>query len=173
MMWLILAFALEDKRRSRRQTTMHHYAKLLRATPTALLMLVAFLPLSTAEATPFLAGHSGSVWMGKTKNTRLLVATMEGTACSLFAPDADAYVTEGVFTKNTVSREMHSEQIGSETERMFAVSQRDPDGGADLHVVVMLKYSLLQSVSGVEMTAMPASQFPGVEKYDWPQLPSH
>lgn len=53
---------------------------------------------------------------------------------------------------------------------MFAVSQRDSADGADIHVIVLLKYSSLRTVNGIELTSILASEFPDAEK-TWPRLP--
>jgi hypothetical protein len=131
---------------------------------------IGFVEVSATQAQPFLSGRSGKVWMGKTQNTRLVIAETEEKACSLFAPDASASEVEKVFRKNAVFSELHNEKIGTEIEHMFAVSQRDSAGGADIHVMVLLKYSSLQTVNGIELTSMLASEFPDAEK-NWPRLP--
>jgi hypothetical protein len=136
-----------------------------------LLPPVGFVAVPADQAGPFLNGHAGSAWMGKTANTRLVLAESEDKACTLIAPDVDAAAEVALFRKTAVSKEIHTERNGSQVDHMFAVTQRDPDGGPDIRVMAMVRYSTLASVTGITMTALPASEFPGHE-VEWPTLPS-
>lgn len=131
---------------------------------------IGFEAIAPEKAAPFLSGRSGLAWIGKTPNARLMIAVTEGSACALFAPDASGPQIEEVFRKNATSVELHSEKIGTQIEKMFAVTQQDRGGGPDIHVMVMINSSALQGVTGVELTSMPSSRFPDAEK-NWPPRP--
>jgi hypothetical protein len=135
-----------------------------------LLPPVGFVAIPADQTVPFLNGHTGNAWMTKTNHTRLVLAEMENKACSLIAPDVDAAAEETLFLQNANSKPIHAERIGSQVEHMFAVTQRDQEGGPDIRVVAILAYSGLASVTGITMTAVPESEFPG-HGSEWPTLP--
>jgi hypothetical protein len=107
-----------------------------------------------AAAKAFLEGHTGRVWIGRDKEARyLLILTDEG-ACSLTGPEANGTAVLNLILGNVRNRQLDTSKLGSSVQVIFAVTQPSRHGLEDIHAIVSVAMSNLQTVEGVQLSAM-------------------
>jgi hypothetical protein len=112
-------------------------------------------PLPEDYARPFLTGHLGSVWFLPGTDTRLVVTLTDKGACGVTNPEVNGVELKKLFESLLRNRLLNSERIGSETTTAYAVSYPDKLGGPDTRAVVLMTTSVLASVKGANLGAVP------------------
>jgi hypothetical protein len=112
----------------------------------------------------------GRAWINVAAGSRQFLKLGDNGACGIAAPYANGREVLALFTRHSRSRLVKTEQIGSETQSIFAVTHRDPRGGADGHAIVMIQSSSLQSVISASLTSLPESvaRAGGISEQNWP-----
>ena len=112
-------------------------------------------PLPEERARPFLGGHPGSAWFLPGHDTNIVVTLTNKGACGVANPNVDGLELKKIFERLLRNRSLSSDRIGSETTTAYAVSYPDKSGGPDIRTVVMMTTSVLASVKGINLGALP------------------
>lgn len=113
---------------------------------------------------------AGRAWINVAAGSKQFLKLSNNGACGIAAPYADGRQVLALFTRHSRSRLIKTEQIGSETQSIFAVTHPDPRGGADGHAIVMIQSSSLQSVMSASLTSLPeaVARAGGISEQKWP-----
>ena len=122
-------------------------------------------------ARPFLTGHSGSAWFLPGTDTRLVVTLTDKGACGVPNPEVDGIELKRIFESLLRNRSLNTSRIGSETTTTYAVTYPDRLGGPDTRTVVLMTTSVLASVKGANLGAVPERimVLEGLKIPNWPQ----
>jgi hypothetical protein len=103
-----------------------------------------------------LDGHPGHVWINKPNETirYALILTNEGS-CGVAGPNANGREILKLFLAKTRNQHLRTERIGSSVQSIFAVTRPSRRGLEDIHAIISITTSSLQTVEGVQMSAVP------------------
>ena len=78
--------------------------------------------------------------------------------------------TLDLLLQNSRIAQLDTERVGSEIQSVYAITRPDRFGKADIHALVLITTSNLQSVDGIQLTAIPESlaRKQGTTIPDWP-----
>ena len=99
--------------------------------------------------------HPGRAWSSFSENQKYFIKFSNDGICSISSPVADGTLVRTLFVKLSRNKLLSSENVGSETQSIFAVTYPDPRDASDGHAIVMVKSSELQSVGGAALTSVP------------------
>lgn len=135
-----------------------------------LLSSIGIQPLESGVANMLLNGQTGKAWLLNQSSTKMFLALTDKGVCTVFARDANPEVARTLFASTFRNKRMQSENIGSQTEEMFLVTQASRSGEGDIHLVVVTNASNLASVPGMILNAIPeaVAKEMGLTFSDWP-----
>jgi hypothetical protein len=116
---------------------------------------IGMVELSGEKAKPFLDGHPGRAWISAAKETAryALILTDEGS-CGVTGPDANGKDVLALFLSNSRNQRLSTEKIGSSVHSVFAVTHPSRRGLEDIHAIVSITTSNLQTIGGVNLSAV-------------------
>jgi hypothetical protein len=83
--------------------------------------------------------HPGLAWMSSGENKNYFVKLSTDGVCSISAPYADGNAVRQLFEKLSRSKLLSTENVGSETQIIFAVTHPGWRGAEDGHAIVMVQ----------------------------------
>jgi len=137
-----------------------------------LLETVGAVELPANQAATFLVPQAGRAWMmrptGEAANP-FIIALSDTAVCSVMAPKAKAGPILAHFQEHTRNSKIGEEKIGSQIERVFAVSHDDQFRDGDAHAMVMISTSHL--LEGIIINAIPEAALAevGTRPPRWPR----
>jgi hypothetical protein len=116
---------------------------------------IGMVELSGEKAKPFLDGHPGRAWISAAKETAryALILTDEGS-CGVTGPDANGKDVLALFLSKSRNQRLSTEKIGSSVHSVFAVTHPSRRGLEDIHAIVSITTSNLQTIGGVNLSAV-------------------
>lgn len=127
-------------------------------------------PLGGTMATMLLNGQSGKGWLLGQTSTKMFLALTDAGVCTVYSRDASPVEARKVFSGTFRQKFLRSEPIGSQTEQWFLVSQVSRSGGEDIHAVVIINASELETIPGIILNAIPETVATGIglSVTEWP-----
>ena len=98
--------------------------------------------------------HPGRAWISSGENQKYFIKLSTDGVCSISSPFADGNAVRQLFERLSRSKRLSTQNAGSETQTIFAVTHPDPRGADDGHSIVMVQSSELQS-GGAGLTSVP------------------
>jgi hypothetical protein len=98
--------------------------------------------------------HPGRAWISSGENQNYFIKLSTDGVCSISSPFANGSAVRQLFERFSRSKLLSTENVGSETQIIFAVTHPDPRGADDGHAIVMVQSSELQS-GGAGLTSVP------------------
>jgi hypothetical protein len=98
--------------------------------------------------------HPGRAWISSSENQKYFIKLSTDGVCSISSPFAGGNAVRQLFERCSRSKLLSTENAGSETQTIFAVTHPDPQGADDGHAIVMVRSSELQS-GGAGLTSVP------------------
>jgi hypothetical protein len=116
---------------------------------------IGMVELSGEKARLFLDGHPGRAWISAAKETAryALILTDKGS-CGVTGPDANGKDILALFLSNSRNQRLSTEKIGSSVQSVFAVTHPSRRGLEDIHAIVSITTSNLQTIGGVNLSAV-------------------
>lgn len=133
-------------------------------------IVAGLVEISEPQRSAIMDDVPGRAWISTTIGARQFLKLGDSGACGITAPYADGKEVLGLFAQHSRSRLAKTEQIGSETQSIFAVTHPDPRGGPDGHAIVMIQSSSLKTVMGASLTSLPEAlaRAAGISEQQWP-----
>ena len=101
-----------------------------------------------------MADQPGRAWISSGENQKYFIKLSTDGVCSISSPFADGNAVRQLFERLSRSKLLSTENAGSETQTIFAVTHPDPRGANDGRAIVMVQSSELQS-GGAGLTSVP------------------
>jgi hypothetical protein len=98
--------------------------------------------------------HPGRAWISSGENQKYFIKLSTDGVCSISSPFADGNAVRQLLERLSRSKRLSTENVGSETQTIFAVTHPDPRGANDGRAIVMVQSSKLQS-GGAGLTSVP------------------
>jgi hypothetical protein len=103
----------------------------------------------------FLGNQPGRAWINLNKTERYILTITDEGSCGLSAPYVSGATTLDLLFHNSRIAQLDTERVGSEIQSVYAITRPDRFGKADIHALVLVTTSNLQSVDGIQLTAIP------------------
>lgn len=103
----------------------------------------------------FLGSQPGRAWISLNKTNRYILTITDEGSCGLSAPYVSGATTLDLLLQNSRIAQLDTERVGSEIQSVYAITRPDRFGKADIHALVLITTSNLQSVDGIQLTAIP------------------
>jgi hypothetical protein len=118
----------------------------------------------------FLGSQPGRAWINLDRTNRYILTITDEGSCGVSAPYVSGATTLALLLQNSRGTQLDTERIGSEIQSVYAITRPDRFGKADIHALVLITTSNLQSVDGIQLTAIPESlaRKQGTTIPDWP-----
>jgi hypothetical protein len=124
-----------------------------------------------SELPAVLNGKPGRAWISPSgQQPRLFLKLGTEGVCAVTAPYANRTEIKQIFKKFIKNRFIKTEPFGSEVQDIFAVSYPSPTGATDIHSIVMIQFSQLETVDGISVTAITenAALKAGISRQTYP-----
>jgi hypothetical protein len=107
-----------------------------------------------AERAILMDDHPGSAWISSEENKKYFIKLSTDGICAISSPFANGSAVKELFEKFSRSKLLSKENIGSETQTIFALTHPDRRGVDEGHAIIIVQSSELQS-GGAGMTSVP------------------
>ena len=139
-----------------------------------LLKNVGAIELPPEKAAMFLAPQTGRAWIIRPVEEAIdpyIIGLLDNTVCTVTATKAMGVPVLKLFRQHIRNAKIHQQRIGSQIERVFAVSHDDQFSDGDAHAVVKISTTQLFGGEGVTIGALPEALLTktGTRAPTWPK----